>query len=52
MTTRHEPAYIVPAHCATCSPWVRYFRTPTGHHARQELHEPHCETFPKIRRAG
>lgn len=46
------PAFVVPATCSTCRPWVRMVPTATMHLVRQELHEPHCPTVPKLQRAA
>src|SRR5690606_36576298 len=47
----NQPTSIAIVPCHTCSPWVRWFRTASGAWARQEQHEPHCETFPHVRRS-
>lgn len=47
-----EPAYVLPASCPTCRPWVRLVPTPTGALARQELHEPHCVVVPRLQKVG
>lgn len=49
MTT---PAQIIPGSCPTCRPWARVVPTPTGALARQELHEPHCPTVPRLQKVG
>lgn len=47
-----QPTSIAIVPCHTCSPWVRWFRTASGAWVRQEQHEPHCETFPHVRRSA